>query len=58
MEKRQHISFYPDEQEARDFEALKSAFERRSNSDTVRAMIRFCKKNLPRIIGMPIAAER
>ena len=58
MEKRQHISFYPDEQEARDFEELKSAFERRSNSDTVRAMIRFCKKNLPLIIDVPIIRGR
>ena len=54
MVKRQHISYYPDEQEAEDFEAIKAAFERRTNSDTVRAMIRFCKKNLPQIIGMPI----
>lgn len=49
MIKRQHISYYPDEQEAEDFEAIKAAFERRTNSDTIRAMIRFCKKNLPQI---------
>ena len=41
MVKRQHISYYPDEQEAEDFEAIKVAFERRTNSDTIRAMIRF-----------------
>lgn len=57
MIKRQHISYYPDEQEAEDFEAIKAAFERRTNSDTVRAMIRFCKKNLPQIIGMPISTS-
>ena len=62
MVKRQHISYYPDEQESKDFEAVKAAFERKTNSDTVRAMIRFCKKNLPQIIGVPIktspAADR
>ena len=46
MKKRLHISYYPDEQESKDFEAIKQALERRTNSDTVRAMIRFCKKNL------------
>ena len=52
MVKRQHISYYPDEQEAEDFEAIKVAFERRTNSDTIRAMIRFCKKNLPQIVNI------
>ena len=52
MVKRQHISYYPDEQEAQDFEAIKQAFERRTNSDTIRAMIRFCKKNLPQIVDI------
>lgn len=52
MAKRQHISFFPDEHEAADFEKLKEAFERRTNSDTVRAMIRFCKKNLPQIVDI------
>ena len=54
MVKRQHISYYADEQESKDFEAIKEAFERRTNSDTIRAMIRFCKKNLPQIIAVPI----
>ncbi len=58
MVKRQHISYYPDEQEAKDFEAIKQALERRTNSDTIRAMIRFCKKNLPQIIDMPIKAAQ
>ena len=48
MEKRQHISYYPDEQEAKDFEAIKEAFERRTNSDTIRAMIR-SRKNLAKL---------
>lgn len=46
MAKRKHISYFPNEQEAKDFEEVKAALERNSNSDTVRAMIRFCKKNL------------
>ena len=55
MVRRQHISYYANEQESRDFEEIKEAFERRSNSDTIRAMIRFCKKNLQK--KFTIAAE-
>ena len=52
MKKRLHISFYPDERESQDFEQIKHAMERRTNSDTVRAMIRFCKKNLQKIVDI------
>ena len=46
MKKRQHISFYPDDAEYQDFERIKQALERRTNSDAIRAMIRLCKKIL------------
>ena len=52
MKKRLHISYYPDERESEDFELVKRAMERRTNSDTVRAMIRFCKKNLQKIVDI------
>lgn len=44
------IAVYLNEAEMLDFEMLKSSFERRSNCDTVRAMISFCKKNLDKNI--------
>ena len=46
MTKRKHISYFPNDQEAADFEAVRLALERNSNSDTVRAMVRICKKIL------------
>ena len=44
------VSVYLNESEWQDFELVKAALERRSNSDAVRAMISFCKKNLPKNI--------
>lgn len=46
MKKRLHISYYADERESEDFELVKRAMERRTNSDAIRAMIRLCKKIL------------
>lgn len=40
------IAVYLNEDEMADFEMVKRLFERRSNCDTVRAMLSFCKKNL------------
>lgn len=59
MTNRQHISYYADEQEVREFEEVKAALERRSNSDTIRAMVRFVKKFLPKNGGIsPKAVKR
>lgn len=40
------ITTYLDSAEWQDFSRVKCAFERKTNSDTIRAMISFCKKNL------------
>ena len=46
------ITLYANEAEQRDFELVKQAFERKSDADTVRVMISFCKKNLPTIVDI------
>lgn len=40
------ISIYANEQELNDFQLIKERLERKSDSDTVRAMISLCKKIL------------
>ena len=40
------IAVYLNDAEMADFEFVKCRLERRSNCDTVRAMLSFCKKNL------------
>ena len=47
------ITLYANEHEVEDFELVKLAFERRSDADTVRAMISFCKKNLTQNVVKP-----
>ena len=47
------IALFANEQEEKDFELVKQALERRSDADTVRAMISFCKKNLTQNVAMP-----
>jgi len=49
-----HISFYPNEDEARDFELVKKTLMRRSNSDTIRVMIQLSKKILSQNINILI----
>lgn len=46
------ITLFANNSEQNDFELIKQAFERKSDADTVRAMISFCKKNLPRIVDI------
>ena len=46
------ITLYASDTEQRDFELVKLAFERRSDADTIRAMISFCKKNLSQIVDI------
>ena len=40
------IATYLEPSEYADFQHIKRVFERKSNSDTIRAMLSFCKKNL------------
>lgn len=40
------ISIFANEQETKDFQLIKEKLERKSDSDTVRAMISLCKKIL------------
>ena len=46
------ITLFANDTEQKDFELVKQALERRSDADTVRAMISFCKKNLPQIVDI------
>lgn len=48
------ITFYANEQEAKDFAEVRKALERNSDADTVRAMLSFCKKNLIKNIDISI----
>ena len=53
------IAVYLNDVEMADFELVKVFFERRSNCDTIRAMISFCKKNLIKnMSGMHILNEQ
>ena len=47
------ITLFANDTERSDFELIKLAFERKSDADTIRAMISFCKKNLPNIVDIP-----
>ncbi len=51
------ITFYANPQEEKDFAEVRRAFERHSDADTVRAMLSFCKKNLPNIIDISIKKQ-
>lgn len=44
--KKKPLTMYANESELKDFEWVKQVLERNSESDTIRAMISFCKKNL------------
>lgn len=46
------IAIVVDAQELQDFNLIKKEFERKSDADTIRAMISFCKKNLPGIVNI------
>ena len=51
------ISMFADEQEYADFLRLKAHFDRKTESDTIRAMISFCKKFLPGAIATGIGEQ-
>lgn len=48
------ISIFADEQEFKDFQFVKEKLERKTDADTVRAMISFCKKFLGQNIATRI----
>ena len=46
------LSIFADEQELKDFEFVKEQLERKTDSDTIRAMIKLCKKFLLRNVSI------
>lgn len=52
------ITIFADEQELKDFLFIKEKLDRKTESDTVRAMISLCKKILEQNICMPIITTR
>ena len=51
------ISMFADEQEYADFLLIKAHFDRKTESDTIRAMISYCKKILPSAISFDITNQ-
>ena len=51
------LTLYADDQEVADFEQVKELLERKSDADTIRAMISFCKKNLTKNINISTTAN-
>ena len=43
---KKQISMFADETEIKDFELVKQILDRKTDSDAIRAMISYCKKNL------------
>lgn len=52
------ITIFADEQEFKDFLFIKEKLDRKTESDTIRAMISLCKKILEQNICMPIITTR
>ena len=46
------LTLFANEQECKDFELIKTKLERKSNGDTIRAMISLCKKILSKNINI------
>ena len=52
------ITIFADEQEFKDFQFIKEKLDRKTESDTVRAMISLCKKILEQNVYIPITTTR
>ena len=49
--KKKPITLFASPEEYADFLRIQAYFERKTESDTLRAMLSFCKKNLPMQFG-------
>ena len=49
---KKQISMFADEREIKDFELVKGILNRKTDSDTIRAMINYCKKNLSPLVDI------
>lgn len=54
---RKQICLFADPVEFNDFLLVKNALGRKTDSDTIRAMIQYCKKNLLNITSIEVRAE-